>query len=119
MELNGSVWIFLVVDGPRQGVEGLARFLELGGQQVRAGHAHIHGHLALRSSTLLLREGEAGDASLLPLSPGLGNVSQAEIERSMSVIGILLSHPADMSPLEDDEQDGSANHRNSSLVRKE
>jgi hypothetical protein len=65
-----------------------------------------------------LREGEAGDASLLPLSPGLGNVSQAEIERSMSVIGILFSHPADMSPVEDDEQDGSANQRNSTLVRK-
>lgn len=74
MKLNRSVWIFLLVDGPRQGVEGLARFLKLGGQQVRAGQAHIHGHLALRSCTLLLREGEAGDASLL-LSPGLGNVS--------------------------------------------
>lgn len=37
----------------------------------------------------------------------------------MSVIGILFSHLADMSPVEDDEQDGGANQRNSTRIRQE
>jgi hypothetical protein len=61
---------------------------------------------------LLTRQREASDTPLL-LSPGLRDVSQSKIKRPMTVIGILFPHLSNMSAVEDEEQEGGGDYRNS------